>query len=96
MEADWNETIGITVPGPNPNGPPSKLTAFAFDPLQELLWIGDENVGALSPEGESLSACIQSRLTEVYFPGPDCVLLWTGTAELHFISGPCKHRAKRT
>lgn len=47
MEADWNEATRITIPGPTPNAPPSTLTTFAFDPLEELLWTGNEHVSRL-------------------------------------------------
>lgn len=43
MEADWNEAARITAPS-NSNVPPSQLTTFAFDNLQELLWTGNEYV----------------------------------------------------
>lgn len=35
MESDWNETTRVTA---------SNTTTFAFDPLQELLWTGNEHV----------------------------------------------------
>ncbi|KAK4636083.1 PAN2-PAN3 deadenylation complex catalytic subunit PAN2 [Fulvia fulva] len=40
MEADWIETARVTVPSPSPS---ARLTTFAFDPSQELLWAGNEH-----------------------------------------------------
>ncbi|KAF2485463.1 ubiquitin carboxyl-terminal hydrolase-domain-containing protein [Neohortaea acidophila] len=42
MEADWNETARITLPGPTPNAASGLITTFAFDTVQDLLWTGNE------------------------------------------------------
>ncbi|GAB7366460.1 hypothetical protein MBLNU230_g8255t1 [Neophaeotheca triangularis] len=42
MEADWAETARLTVPGVATAQQPNHPTAFAFDPVQELLWTGNE------------------------------------------------------
>jgi len=46
MEADWQESARIALPGPSPNAPSSPVTTFAFDTEQELLWTGNEYVSA--------------------------------------------------
>ncbi|KAF2858667.1 hypothetical protein K470DRAFT_259573 [Piedraia hortae CBS 480.64] len=42
MEVDWTELGRITLPGPSPGAPPTAVTTFAFDSLNELLWAGND------------------------------------------------------
>ncbi|KAF2210813.1 hypothetical protein CERZMDRAFT_44622 [Cercospora zeae-maydis SCOH1-5] len=42
MEADWTETIRMSYPGALPSARSSRVTAFCFDPTEELLWVGSD------------------------------------------------------
>lgn len=45
MEADWDEITRIAVPSSGPLAiQPQPATAIAFDDVQELLWIGTDQV----------------------------------------------------
>lgn len=46
MEADWDELSRIPMPPPSAHGLPTIATTIAFDDVMELLWTGNEYVGA--------------------------------------------------
>lgn len=49
MEADWDEITRIAVPTSGPLSiQPQPATAIVFDDLQELLWIGTDQVSSAS------------------------------------------------
>jgi PAB-dependent poly(A)-specific ribonuclease subunit 2 len=44
MEADWDEITRIAVPSAGLHAIPPPASAIAFDDLQELLWVGNDQV----------------------------------------------------
>lgn len=51
MEADWDEITRIAVPSSGLHAVPPTTSAIAFDDLQELLWIGNDQVrGRAAPQ----------------------------------------------
>jgi len=45
MEADWDEITRIAVPSSGLQAIPTPATAVTFDDLQELVWVGNDQVG---------------------------------------------------
>lgn len=48
MEADWDEITRIAVPSSGLHAIPAPASSIAFDDLQELLWVGNDQVRCLS------------------------------------------------
>lgn len=46
MEADWTETLRLSYPGALASARSSRVTAFCFDPTEELFWVGNDAVSA--------------------------------------------------
>lgn len=44
MEADWDEITRIAVPSSGLHAIPTPASAVAFDDLQELVWVGNDQV----------------------------------------------------
>lgn len=51
MEADWDEITRIAAPSSGLHAIPQPVSAVAFDDLQELLWVGSDQVGVPYPLG---------------------------------------------
>lgn len=47
MEADWDEITRIAVPSAGLHAIPAPASSIAFDDLQELLWVGNDQVRCL-------------------------------------------------
>lgn len=68
MEADWDELARIPMPPPSPHAMPTIATAVAFDDVMELLWTGNEYVGAYLGWKVSTITNVMFVLPRVEFP----------------------------
>jgi hypothetical protein len=71
MEADWDEITRIAVPSSGLHAIPSPASAIAFDDLQELLWVGNDQVSV----ARRVLVLVLVLLTCAQ--GPDHFVLWS-------------------
>lgn len=96
MEADWDEVARVAVPPPNPHVLPTTATAFAFDDLQELLWVGNEYVRAYThTHSLSLSLLLGATVLLTAMIGSHHVVLRPRTPAVHLGPRASRHRGPR-
>ena len=61
MEADWDEITRIAVPSSGLHAIPSPASAVIFDELQELLWVGNDQVSQVGGTVRGLNSHLAAR-----------------------------------